>query len=297
MRTLTLGYDGSPESRAAADWAAEEALRGGQALKLVFAWDYQPYSLTLMDAETERRFVEELPLRGAAELAKRYPGLEVAGERATGPPAEALLVASRDSDMLVLGSRALGGMHGFLIGSVAQSAVARSDHPVALVRVPAPLHDVSETGPTPPPPPSEQEVILGVGHTAENDALFALSFEAAARRGQTLRIVHCWRLPAPAAADTSILSDDRKAALVREEDEWLQQTVRPWSDKYPEVKVFQDAHAGRPAEYLAHLSHRASVMLVGRRNRPHGRPGPHIGHVAHSVMHHAAAPVVVVPEH
>ncbi|MFD8653846.1 universal stress protein, partial [Streptomyces mirabilis] len=41
-RTVTVGLDGSPESRAAADWAAREAKLRGLPLKLVNVWEPVP---------------------------------------------------------------------------------------------------------------------------------------------------------------------------------------------------------------------------------------------------------------
>lgn len=41
-RTVTVGLDGSPESRVAADWAAREAKLRGLPLKLVNVWEPAP---------------------------------------------------------------------------------------------------------------------------------------------------------------------------------------------------------------------------------------------------------------
>ena len=43
-RTITVGLDGSGESRAAAEWAAREAHLLGLPLKLVHVWEPRPSS-------------------------------------------------------------------------------------------------------------------------------------------------------------------------------------------------------------------------------------------------------------
>ncbi len=49
-------------------------------------------------------------------------------------PVTALLAAAEEADLLVLGSRGLGGVTGFIVGSVALAVVARTERPVVLVR-------------------------------------------------------------------------------------------------------------------------------------------------------------------
>ncbi|WP_406069002.1 universal stress protein [Streptomyces sp. NBC_01020] len=296
MGVVTLGYDGSPESEAAAAWAAEKSVREDHALHVVYAWEWSPYSLALTDAKTERRWVEGLPRQAASKLAKRYRGLTVTGERIAGPPAEALVAHSRDSEMVVLGSRALSGTHGFLVGSVAQSVAARSDRPVALVRAPTRPSDSSEAGLSPTPLAERREIVLGIDHSAGIDGPLTVAFHEATQRGLAVRVVHCWRPHGIAAVDSGLLRDDRKADLIHEEEEWLDDIIHSWAEKFPEVKVIKDAHLGRPADHLVHVSHQASLLVVGRREGRHGLVGPQLGHVAHAVMHHAQAPVIVVPE-
>ncbi len=50
---------------------------------------------------------------------------------------------------------------------------------------------------------------------------------------------------------------------------------------------------GTAAQVLLDEARDASLVVVGRRVRS-GSFGAHIGHVTHSVLHHAAAPVAVV---
>lgn len=53
-----------------------------------------------------------------------------------GPPAKALLEASKDADLLVVGSRGHGGVSGFLLGSVSQQCARHANCPVAIVGPP-----------------------------------------------------------------------------------------------------------------------------------------------------------------
>jgi nucleotide-binding universal stress UspA family protein len=49
-------------------------------------------------------------------------------------PSEALLRASNDADLLVVGSRGLGGFGGLLLGSISQQCVQHATCPVLVVR-------------------------------------------------------------------------------------------------------------------------------------------------------------------
>ena len=51
----------------------------------------------------------------------------------TGSAADALLQAAREGDLLVVGSRGLGGFKGLLLGSVSQQVVHHAPCPVVIV--------------------------------------------------------------------------------------------------------------------------------------------------------------------
>ncbi|MGW5699332.1 universal stress protein, partial [Streptomyces asiaticus] len=73
--TVTIGLDGSPESLAAADWAAREAQRRGLPLRLVHALDWHSFTYApLTGVESLTQWAERLPGRGYSRYRlKRSP--------------------------------------------------------------------------------------------------------------------------------------------------------------------------------------------------------------------------------
>ncbi|MFJ6070867.1 universal stress protein [Streptomyces sp. NPDC093065] len=79
-----------------------------------------------LGAETLQRWTERIRRDAAEVLRVRHPGVEVITEQAAGIPAGVLLAVARGVGLLVLGSRALSGLAGFVVGSVGQSVIAAS---------------------------------------------------------------------------------------------------------------------------------------------------------------------------
>lgn len=157
MATVVAGVDGSVGSREALKWAArecrtrrarliavyaypppDESIEGSRALA-VPATLAQPVS-SAADPETRQRRAEEARQR-ADDLVKEMltdvgaRGIDV--ERKPIPdrrPAQVLIDHSRNADLLVVGSRGLGGFKGLLLGSVAQHCIRWASCPVLVVR-------------------------------------------------------------------------------------------------------------------------------------------------------------------
>ncbi|MDX3098513.1 universal stress protein [Streptomyces sp. ME01-24h] len=304
-RTVTAGLDGSPESRAAADWAAREALRRGLPLRLLHVHDRQPYSSVYAplagavagpDPDTQRRWAESVPRDAAAQLTGRHPDLEISAGLVSGQPAAALAAAAGESELLVLGSRGLGALAGFLVGSVASATVAQAVRPVVLVRAGQTGEDehrpdldglVSQYTPF-------RDVVLGIDLDRPHEDLLAFAFEAAVLRGTGLRVVHGWNLPASYGFNPAAIALDLEHELTDAQAKALTQALAPWRAKYPAVEVAELSLAGGAARHLVEAAADASLVVVGRRVR-HAAAGAHIGPVTHAVLHHAKAPVAVVP--
>lgn len=159
-RTVTVGLDGSQESRAAAEWAAREAKLRGLPLKVVHVWQPVPEPMAqapLLGAETQQHWSEEIPREAAAGIRIRHPEVDVVMEQLSGRPAEVLPGVAKDAELLVLGSRGMSGVGGFMVGSVGLAVVAHAECPVVLVRAgeqAADEHTMDPAASLPPRPPS-----------------------------------------------------------------------------------------------------------------------------------------------
>ncbi|MES4891579.1 universal stress protein [Streptomyces sp. NPDC096012] len=296
-RTVTLGLDDSPESRAAAEWAAREALLRGLPLKIVHVQEPTPrYTARtpLLDLERYRRWAEQSTHESAEGIRLRHPGIEVITEQLTGTVADVLCEAAGFAELLVLGSRALGGLQGFVVGSVSLGIVARAERPVVLVRAEEQAAD--EHGMDPVGVPSAaapfRPVVLGLDIDQPDDTLLEFAFDAAARRKAALRAVHAW--PEPPTSFYRFPGDaELHDTLERGQASLLSKVLRPWREKFPDVEVIEASRCGSAPQVLANDSRDASLVVVGRRIRT-GFFGAHIGHVTHSALHHITAPVAVV---
>ena len=71
--------------------------------------------------------------RSVTSWEKAHPDVELHRLVTVRSPREALLTAARDAQLLVLGSRGRGGLHGMMLGSVSQALLFHAPCPVAVV--------------------------------------------------------------------------------------------------------------------------------------------------------------------
>ncbi|PKV83143.1 universal stress protein [Streptomyces sp. TLI_146] len=298
LRTVTVGLDGSPESLAAAEWAAREAKLRDLPLRIIHVWEPVPEPVAqapLVGGETQQHWSERIPREAAEGLRLRHPGVEVSREQLSGHPGAVLCEAAQTAELLVIGSRGLSGIGGFLIGSIGLNVVAHTKRPVVLVRAGESAADEHEMDPAGVPSAAApfQPVVLGLDTRSPDDTLIEFAFDAARRRATSLHAVHGWFPPASYAYGM-VTSPPLYEALGLGESQALAEVLRPWRHKFPDVDVVEESGYGSAAELLVDAAQRASLVVVGRRTR-RGPLGAHIGHVAHAVLHHSAAPVAVVP--
>jgi nucleotide-binding universal stress UspA family protein len=135
---IVVGIDGSETSRRALRWAVEEARLRQATVDVVHAWHLPyvggyPYTAGSFDPA---------PFEGAARqtLDGVVDGADATGLPAPierilhlGDPATGILDTAKGADLVVLGSRGLGGFSGLLLGSVGHHVAQHGSCPVVLI--------------------------------------------------------------------------------------------------------------------------------------------------------------------
>ncbi|MFF2654435.1 universal stress protein [Streptomyces sp. NPDC058045] len=285
---ITVGLDGSPQSTAAATWAAREAQIRGLALRLLYARDWHPVASAPLGGAVETQpWVEEAVEQTEKAVLERHPDLDFVTELTSNHPVPTLLNAGQDAELLVLGSRGLGRFAGFLLGSVAQAVTARAVCPVVLVRAP-------DTRESPPDTAREGEVVVGVSEEEPAAPVLEFAFRAAERYGARLHAVQGWIPGHRYYLYGEVLAPGVRNELSARMQSRLHHTLRPWREAFPGVRTVEDAELGSRSALLVAASRTADLVVVGRDDN-HRSPGPHLGPVTYAALHHSPAPVAVVP--
>ena len=142
---IVVGVDGSAHAAAALRWAVEEAALRSARLEVVHAWRFVPVATPADSGLVPMAWTDNVELldvtRKAAEDAAAAQVAEVLGpdHQATitvveSGPAEALLAAAADADLLVVGNRGRGNIAAALLGSTSAKVADEAPCPVVIVR-------------------------------------------------------------------------------------------------------------------------------------------------------------------
>jgi nucleotide-binding universal stress UspA family protein len=141
MAGITVGVDGSHDAHRALEWAMKEAAIRDVPLTVVTVhevavsgWTGQPIILPMDQPEVDkaRQAAEEAVAKAAAQLGESQPAA-VTVRAVNGLAAPELIDASRDADLLVVGSRGGGGFARLMLGSVSDKVARHAHCPVVVV--------------------------------------------------------------------------------------------------------------------------------------------------------------------
>ena len=144
MPGIVVGFDGSAHSERSIEWAMKEAaLRHAPLTVLavhpvaISAWTRAPiiYPADQDDVDKARTAAQESVDKVASQLSGERPSVTV--RALSGVPAEELIKAGADADLLVVGSRGSGGFGRLLLGSVSSQVTHHAPCPVVVVPEPA----------------------------------------------------------------------------------------------------------------------------------------------------------------
>ncbi|GAA3820468.1 universal stress protein [Sphaerisporangium flaviroseum] len=135
---VVVGFDGSPCSEAALEYGFIQARARGARLRAVYAWQmpaFSPFAVGYSDVMGDLFKDQAGGFHQRVEpWQRKYPEVQVVGSAVCGHPIPALSDASRDADLIVVGSRGLRGLGSAVLGSVSHGVLHRAHCPVAVVR-------------------------------------------------------------------------------------------------------------------------------------------------------------------
>ena len=141
MADITVGVDGSGGAHRALEWAMKEATAHHVPLTVltvheiaISGWTGRPVELPVDTPALAqaRQAAEDAAAKTAAQLGEPPPA-SVTVQAVNGFAAQELIKASRDADLLVVGSRGHGGFARLMLGSISDQVIRHAACPVVVV--------------------------------------------------------------------------------------------------------------------------------------------------------------------
>ncbi|WP_312978959.1 universal stress protein [Corynebacterium sp.] len=287
---IVVAVDGSDAGSAAVAWAANAATKRNAPLKLVTAYTMPQFMYAdgmVPPQELYDQLEEEAmaKINEARELVRSFDeNIEVSYYIAESTPIDLLLQLSEEADIVVMGSRGLGGLSGLVLGSVSSAVVSHASSPVVVVRKDNDVTVNNKYGP----------VVVGVDGSDVSRKALEYAFREADARGATLRAVHSW---ADAQVQTSLVGlaavQSQLDAMSAQERKILQDELAPMREKYPDVKVEEVVDRDRPIQVLKDNAEDAQLLVLGSHGRG-GFRGMLLGSTSRALLQYAPCPMMVV---
>lgn len=279
MTRVIIGVDESDGAAAALRWGVEQAARRHEPVTALMAFTFRDQHHPDPRTEFELGYGYQQARRDLATIVERALGgraADVELRPVCGGAADALVEASADASLVVVGARGMGGFKGLLLGSVSREVLHHSQAPVAVV----PELAIEIDGP----------VVVGVDSSPSSRCALAWALDEARARGTRLVAIHTWNI---AVVGDAYGVAHLAAGALRDGGERLLERELSLLDTTG-VDVEARLVEGSAAAALVEASDTAALVVVGSRGH---RPltGLLLGSVSEQVSHHAHSPVVVVP--
>ena len=287
---IVVGTDTSKAAEAAVDWAAARASDLQLPLLLLIAVAPSPDRNAARSAAPAEPSPFVVKLQQAAEksaAAERdrvlaaHPQVDVETAVVLAEPSAALLRASEDAALVVVGARGYSApMKTAALGGTSDAVASLAHGPVAVVPEWSREQEPHPRGP----------VVVGVDDSDESLAAIAWAADEAGRRGVPLVAVHAWRAwpwLSESLVGWSVSDADMGAGL----EQMVRDLVAPYVSEGQAVET--RVTVGHPAVKLIEASDTASLVVVGTRGRG-GLRGLLLGSTSREVMRQARCPVLVV---
>lgn len=264
---VLVGFDGSPSSRTAITWAAQEAARRARPLRVLHAREELPDPAAQPD---------ELLTEGIRLASENLQADFIRASAVDGSAGRRLTERARAAELLVVGR---GGEQDADLGPVAQEVLNSTARATVVV-------------PPRAEPKSYGRVVVGLRESGRCADALAVGLAEADRRGADLIVMLIRDGDADAPVDNTLdpvfhAPNDSDV----EEAGHLPVAVAAAGRAFPGVAVSTVVRTGRFAEVLVELSHSADLVVLGMGGRPAG-----MGRKDLLIASHSTCPVIVVRE-
>jgi nucleotide-binding universal stress UspA family protein len=290
VRAIAIGVDGSLGSQNAVRWGLDLAERRHAAVRLIHAIDPSMNDLRIGGSvagtvgsffDAARKLLEST----CANAVLTHPDVAITPDLVDDGAACALIEASRDSDVVVIGAHGVHGFSSLVAGSTTMN-VATQAH-ATVVAVPS---DTAHAF-------SGQGIVVGVDGSELSETAIGWAFQDASETGHELTAVHAWTDPlTPNALGWTASTLYDPVGYARDQEILLAESLVGWSEKYPDVSLTRRLLHEQPVQALATAAKNARLLVVGCRGLGAIR-SMLLGSVSHGVLHLATCPVAVVHDY
>lgn len=286
MGRIVVGVDGSAVADRALHWAVDEAVLRGVEVELVLGYVLQVHRapFTASNHEIAEKAIGVIVERNGDALQRVTWKTTVVPLLGT-PYADAVLGVADDADLIVVGSRGLGGFRELLLGSTSYRVATHAAAPVVVVRGDQPSYADAYRG-----------IVVGVDGSQAAVRALRWAVAEAALRGIDVTALHAWFAPNAALLSGVASAEQIDAEYARAEAQAngiLQDAMGAVA--VPDgTTVSPSLVAGTPAAAILDHIDADQLVVVGTRGLGGVRRAI-VGSTSHQVLHHAPGPVVVVP--
>ena len=290
QKFIVVAVDGSEASSVAVKWAANAALKRKQPLKLVSAYT-MPQFMYADGMVPPQELYDELEneanekIENARKIITDFSSeVEVSHEIHESSPIDMLLDYSETAEMIVMGSRGLGGLSGLVMGSVSAAVVSHAACPVVVVRKDNDVTEANKYGP----------VVVGVDGSEVSRQALQVAFREADARGAVLRAIHGWNEAQVHTTYVGLVdSQNEMERTLKDRQDMLQEELADLVKQYQEVRVEEVVERDRPINALRDAAVDAQLVITGSHGRG-GFKGMLLGSTSRALLQYAPCPMMVV---
>jgi nucleotide-binding universal stress UspA family protein len=279
MERVVVVVDGTPAAGAAVGWVIARAGARPSAVRVLGVADDLPRGSESIAAEV-RRAVDAVVAAAVERLLAAVPDCPVTSSVGLGQSRAEIVAASKDADLLVLGTDRGPGQSGW--GTTPIRVAAAAACPTVIVPVARPGGSGSGV------------VMIGSDSTEQQPAVVDFALREAGASDAPVTVVNSWHVPTLLAvtmfAHPAVYDSIRNSHLTA-----LERTVDHVRAFSPKTEVRGWLREGITAQVLTDDAERASLLVVGRGGR--GAVGELLlGSTSHDLLLTMPCPVAVVPQ-